>query len=762
MKKNINSFASSTEELTRNANIALEALVQINNSLSTDEDTFTVSIPEYDEDSGKSQLKTFNIPSYNYVLSKIGNTDNTLQALTSGVGNVKMNDGSYREVTTNTIAKAPNNIYGIQSPKIFKSTSNWFFEDLLFPKLVIPFDLKNKIDDSSDRILSKRIIIDNEMDSNIAWFKNNLVNNDLSYTDVINLLTIDGIKYWEDEQIVNLPLKKNTYIGTFPISKTSIIDGKKWYFLDNIYYSKNIEGDIVNNIELTVGDKLSFNNTSYIISDMVNVENRICVENLIGFDLPIPTSYFEYYCEPFREKIVEIGIGYNELTVLFFKGVNEDYNILSDNWSRGVVFDTNDLIYEGTNISMMEFYNKYVIDYGKQLEGQAKERFIPAFFGEIPNTPNLNSEDFRVVQVNNHINSSISTQNVLNTQKQIIETKSQIDSYKSTIAKQKQDLISQSDESERKTISESIRSYTNKLETLSTEYSSLVKTLSAMAYSNDAVEFKPKYRIRGFFPVPEYKISNNITEEIIQFEIAYRYLRLDNTYNPLNTFSFTDTDGIQKTGIFSDWNYEFGLSKSKIYDSNLGEYIWVNENVSDGEEVNINQIDLAIQKGERVEIKVRSISEAGWPSNPLKSEWSEPVIINFPSNIENSSMLDDILSQAVVDETNLQLQETMSAAGVYVHLDDTVQSSNTANGIAYKHMANNIGVNVKHKDSISSVSEIRTISLEDVISDILSSNTFIDLTIPDNNNSYSTNSYQLSKVLSVIINKLNITSDDLQ
>jgi hypothetical protein len=29
--------------------------------------------------------------------------------------------------------------------------------------------------------------------------------------------------------------------------------------------------------------------------------------------------------------------------------------------------------------------------------------------------------------------------------------------------------------------------------------------------------------------------------------------------------------------------------------------------------VNINQIDIPIQKGERVEIKARSISEAGYP-----------------------------------------------------------------------------------------------------------------------------------------------------
>ena len=47
---------------------------------------------------------------------------------------------------------------------------------------------------------------------------------------------------------------------------------------------------------------------------------------------------------------------------------------------------------------------------------------------------------------------------------------------------------------------------------------------------------------------------------------------------------------------------------------------WKIENVADGSEININQIDIPITKGEKVEIKIRSISEAGYPDNPLKSD----------------------------------------------------------------------------------------------------------------------------------------------
>lgn len=763
MNKKINSFASHTEELTKNVNVALETLVQLNNSLVTNEDTVSISIPNYDETSGESVIETYNIPSYNNILNKVENVKNTVDTLTNGNGNIKISDGTYRDIKISNIAKTPKTIFGIKTPTHFKSISNWFFEDLLFPKMVIPFNLKNKIDDDSDRVLIKRLIINNENTSNIAWFKNNLLGKNLDYNTIMDLLSTNNIRYWVDEQEIKLPLRVNQFVGNFPIDKVNIIDGKKWYYLSNIYYSKNDESNIINNIELTIGDKLSFGNTSYIITDMVNTENRICVESIVGFDTPSVSSFFEYYCEPFSEKIVEVAISYNELDVLFFKGVNEEYNIVGDNWSKAVIFDTNELFYEGTDISMSEFYNKYVIDYGKMLEGQAKERFIPAYYGVVPNTPSLNTKDFRVVQINSHINASLESQNILNTQKQIIETKSQIESYKSTIAKQKQDLISKTSEIDRAVISDSIRSYTNKLNTLSTEYSSLVKSLSALAYENDSVETKPKYRIRGFFPIPELKEVNNLKEEIIQFEIAYRYLRLDSNNSSLNTFTFTDTDGVEKTGVFSDWNYEFTLSKSRIFDKTLDEFVWVNENVSSGEEININQLDISINKGERVEIKIRAISESGWPANPLKSEWSDSVIIEFPKNLDNTNLVEDILSQASSEETNIQLQETMGAAGVYTHLDDTIYNNNVVNGISYKHMANNIGVNIQAKNTNGSI-DIKTLSVESVLATLLDSNEIIDITIPntvDGQVVETTRKIQLSKLLSKIVNVLNLSLDDL-
>jgi hypothetical protein len=102
----------------------------------------------------------------------------------------------------------------------------------------------------------------------------------------------------------------------------------------------------------------------------------------------------------------------------------------------------------------------------------------------------------------------------------------------------------------------------------------------------------------------------------------------------------------------------------------------------DGTQININQIDIPIRNGEKVQIKIRSISEAGYPYNPLKSDWSNSVIISFPDDLTTDDSVTTILETVRNDMTAVVLQETMTAAGVYTHLAD----SNST----FKHSAANI------------------------------------------------------------------------
>lgn len=228
---------------------------------------------------------------------------------------------------------------------------------------------------------------------------------------------------------------------------------------------------------------------------------------------------------------------------------------------------------------------------------------------------------------------------------------------------------------------------------LQTTYRTLVDSFQTLVRENSAVLTEPKYHIRGFFPIPEYKYRDEeqtVTEDIIGFDIAYRYIREDSTSVQLNTFSYTGTDGAEYTGTFTDWVVTQGPMKHKTYDEDMGRYVWQTENIADGTQTNINQLDIPINKGEKVEIKVRSISEAGYPENPLRSEWSNTIIMEFPPTLATTNQIADLITMVNDDALTLTIQNNLDSIGVSEHLNDTIPNSNSVNGLYYKHTAENI------------------------------------------------------------------------
>lgn len=764
-QNNINTFAENVNKLVKNTNIALETLTSLNESLVTTNDTVSVSVPSDD-----GSISTFKIPSYNSVINKLNTTTNTVSTFVNGNGIAETLDGTYRQIKATPIPIAPNVVGTIEAPTTFSINNNWFFEDLMFPKLSVSLDLKDNIDNNSDRVLINRLILDTTIPQNLTFFNENIVGNSLSYYDVISLLTNNKISYYEDIETIDLPLTYEEYTGTFNVTDIKIINGNEWLYLDTLEYGLvNSNGIIINNYTLSINSQLKYNETIYNITDINISEKRIRITASIGIDIPGIGSTFTMYNEPFKNKIVNIGIGYDEANIIFIKGVNENYNLLSNEWSNGIAFYTNDLIYdENTNITLVDYYSSNVIDFGKKMLEEAKEKTITAYSGIIPNKPLLNVDYFKVVQINTQINASLDTESIKNTQTQIDTTKSNIESLKNTIAQQKAELVSTTNESTRKKIEQQISSNTSTLNVKQVEYNSLIKYLISIAYENSAVLSNPKYRIRGFFPIPDPQISEDGTvQNIISFDIAYRYLKLDDTGTSLNTFSYNDPSTNQKiTGVYTDWNIVHNNVLQKTYDPSLGVYVWTNESVSNGDVVNINQIDIPITKGEKVEIRVRSISEAGYPINPLKSDWSDSVIIDFPSNLETSDQVKNILDDATNEQTNILLDQTLSSVGVYTHLSDSIPNPNSVNDTYYKHEAKYIAYN-KNEDNV-----VTTINVQDAIDNVFN-NTSGNISIIDpdsydesgniNDTSISYMTTTLKQVINELIriNRKNINKNNL-
>ena len=690
----INSFAENMRKTITAQTNALALLESIQKSISTKD-----TVVQYDYENLKdSSVTTYQLPSYISVTNRLKALERNMSNLSAGRSTLTFNDGSRRQIILTNLPQTPNRITNVQAPSTFKIDSNWFFEDLMFPGLTVSLDLTSQIEDSADRVKLTRIILDADDQAAQQFWANTLSNTNYDYISLKSLLAYNGITYSEDIEEIQLPLVSNTITGDFQIMyDPEIINGNTWYTFDTLNYATiNENGENIgrNNI-LSIGDRLAYNDTLFSVVEVDQNNNKVRLKVLSGAAFPGVYSIFRIYQDPFRSKVINVRVGVNEYNIIYIKGVNEAFNLLSNEWSDPIQFSTNELVNEdNVNINLKQYYASFVSDWGAQWIAESKERRVSAYYGHIPNAPSISATDLRVVQINTQINASLDVNDLKNLAAQIESTRSLVESTQKTIASQKSNLNNAKTTDEYNKAQDEIALNTKQLEIQQTQYTSLVKRFQTSVKENKAVVEDPKYRIRGFFPIPAPRYRDDeqtYPEEIIGFEIAYRYICEDNTGVQLNTFNYTDNDGNTiVTGTFTDWIITQGTLKQRIWDNNSKMFIWKAENVADGSEININQIDIPITKGEKVEIKVRTISEAGYPNNPLKSNWSETIIMSFPDNLMTTSEVSDLIQDVNDDALHIAIKSDLNSAGLIAHMNDSIANENSVSGVYCHHKAENI------------------------------------------------------------------------
>jgi hypothetical protein len=207
---------------------------------------------------------------------------------------------------------------------------------------------------------------------------------------------------------------------------------------------------------------------------------------------------------------------------------------------------------------------------------------------------------------------------------------------------------------------------------------------------------KPKFRIRGFWTVPSAVITRGTRpQEIVQFRVQYRYLSKDGSEAPIETFAIDNT---QKKGAFSNWNEFKTDARKRTYNQGTGEYTWEIEDVEKADTPNINQLDLDIQANEKIEVRIKSISEVGWPDSPVESDWSEILSIEFPDDLNNVLNENDfILKAATSEDLKIKMNQELSSKGLDDHLADTI----VVNNITFHHEASKILSGMKDENGVA-------------------------------------------------------------
>ena len=740
MTEGTNSLSEILNSLGVQTANAQELIAKMNQALTTN--SSQVEVTQVNSDDPTSST-TIPIPSIGYMNGRIEEIDNKFKTLISANNNtigIKDDQGNVKRFELNDITKTISDLEKIGDatlglPTRFKTKNNWFFESFLSPLLYVPIDVTNYISDDISKFEVRRVIVNVGEDTDlIAYFDNNYKGkNTINYTTLLNDLVNAGISYFEDTNIVDLPGAINRYRGTFKVQSISeitvpeTINGevlsytKIKYVLDKLEYT-DVTGSTpaAQRRELTVGARLiTEENSEYLVESVDTKDKSVILKRVFGSDGITLFENLRIKPELYRAPVLAVNIGYNEYEIIFIKPISSKMDLTVDFISNGFGVYTNELqitLQSGQNLTLSEYYNNFVADFGLLFLSFAKEKKLPNSLGFQPNAPTLTATNFKVLQIDSHVTNTQSATTVKNliSQKESINSQlRELDKSIDTLKKTINSAGNQNDSIRLKAQSDLNNKTSARGQTFS-QLSTVVKELSSNVKTSPEFSTSPKYRVRGFWEVPDDVNSPYGLQKTVQFKIAYRYLSLNKDAAAADPITFTDASGTQRTGYFSPWTETLTKAKQKVYNQTTGLYEWTSENVSDPNEVNINQLDIAIRKGESVEIKIKSLSEAGFPDNPVESDWSESITVDFPANIQSSEENTLIAQQAMADESRIALQEELNARGLDLHLSTAFTSKDKY----YSHTT----------DSISSgffLSDGTAISLYDKLKEISDSLTAI-------------------------------------
>lgn len=706
--------------ITFNKNI-LDILAKINTLTTTTDSTVNLEILDQN-----GVLRTYSVPSFNSLKSEIDRLNNNINSLYSidagGALIAQSNQNRFKKIITVDLNREPAPVNSLGQITSFKSSPNWFFDALLDPMLSVEIDLDGKIENNVRKCLVRRYIVEfaKDVDGNLTPLGQSALNSfNEQFRGNSNILQTE-FENWHsttpglieplnpkfDEQVFDLEPNELAFDGEFTVLRIQEdrLNRKLWYVLNSLDY---VRIDSAEPRELSLGDEVIINSTRtstrYKVIEISKAEAnpRVRFERVEGIEpIPVGIGTLKIYSPVIYTKRVRVSVGYNERNVIFLKAVNADNNIVSRRWSSGTGFYTNDLRLESSGdsngLTMEQFYIDYVYDYGIALQDLVAKKTPNALAGT-PVSPTLNLDNFKVVQINKHLTDTPDANLIKQKHNYQLSLKSEIQQIDEAIIdrNKKVKVAKFKNESAKKQSLLEIDDLTKKKESRSKLLASVTQEIIALA-KNPNTKVEPKYRMRGFWSIPEAVVTRGTKpQEIVQFRVQYRYVSKDGTETPVEQFQ---VDSTQEKASFSNW-VEFKTdARKRTYDPSTGEYAWQIEDLESADTPNINQIDIPIQNNEKVEFRMKSISEVGWPESPVESEWSEILTVEFPDDLNNVLNENDfILQEASKEDLKVSMANELSAKGLDEHLSDTI----VVNNKVYHHDAAKILSGFKDENGVA-------------------------------------------------------------
>lgn len=686
-----NSISQLLEQFLELNTNSLETFNRINEAIATDKETVTLDL--YDPNT--KQLKSVQIPAFGYLKRELERLDANVKSITAIDGNsanVRLKDGTFRRIYSSRLKGPAPSIKSLAAPTQFNTKLNEFFEDFLNPLLTVRLDVSGQLPIETERVYVERYIFDSNDPATVDIFDDRYkTQSDIDYTQFRAYLADNELQYYVDTNLTDMPIRTMQYYGSFDViqinnqQRNVIVDGVtqtktiKLFTLNKLTYSDSTK-TLKDTEVLRVNDSVIVNSgayrTRYIVKSIDNSTSQVELELIEGFEpVNIGAAQLAIYKDVDTDLDIEINVGFNERQVVFIKPVDAVSNIPADEFSPGVGFYSNELelvTATGLKTTLDVYYRDNVADFGEFIKSLSVDYIPPSSAGIKPTAPQLNPNNLKVVQVNKHLTDNTTVQKVKELKSDKIQAEQMLKSLDESI-KQKKALLSTKkfkSKTEFNTQNAELRALIADRESTTKLYSSTVSQIKSSAESADLKKVAPKFRVRGFWSIPEpRKIGEQVSQEVVQFKIRYRYVSTSGKTSQIEQMQFEDvTNGTSKTAAFSNWIEVSGpVRKRQLVN---GIYKWITESEEDAQAVNFNSLDLPIQSGEVVEIMVKSVSEAGFPANPLESDWSDIIRVEFPEGEIATDSIIELVSSNEIDSVKVQIRQELESDGVFSHIAD--------------------------------------------------------------------------------------------
>lgn len=705
-----NSISQLLEQFLELNTNSLETFNRINEAITTNKETVTIDL----FNSETNSMETIQIPAFGYLkreIERLNSNISSISGLEGSNANVRLKDGSYRTIHTARLKGPSKSITSLAAPTTFSTKLNEFFEDFLNPLLTINLDVTGQIPVETEKVYVERFIFD-ALDVASATAFDEIYNggSEIDYDTFKNEIGPEGesYKYYVDAEVLDMPMRLIQYKGSFDVikvdntEKTTIIDGVsqtntvKLYTLNKLTYSDTNKSQL-DTETLKIGDSLIINSgnfrTRYRVTSIDSSTSQVELLLLEGSEsVKVGSNQLSIYKDVDTNLDIEIKVGYNERQVVFVKPIDPNSKIPAENFSPGVAFYSNELEItnvDGLTTTLAEYYKNEVSDFGQFIKSLKVDYIPPSSVGITPDAPVIDVDNFKVVQINKHLTNNTTTEKITKLKSDKIATEQSIKKLDEAI-RQKKSLINTKkfkSSAEKDTNVNELKSLISQKESETKLYASIVTDIKASAESSDLQTVSPKYRVRGFWSIPDpKKIGNEVSQEVVRFKVRYRYVSTSGKTSEVNQIRFKDsTNQTEKTAAFSNWTEVLSPIRKRNLNEN-GKYFWAIEGEEDAEALNFNSFDIPIVPGEVVEFMVKSISEAGFPSNPVESDWSEINRIEFPDGEINTDALGNVIQLNELDSLKVQIKDDLESAGVFSH----VEESFTVGDTTYSHTANSI------------------------------------------------------------------------